>query len=50
MTRIYTGTDELLELANLWEDNLNMCFPAVPIFFYNELDGRGPDQHPRLLR
>jgi len=42
MTRIYTGTDELLELAHLWEDNLNMCFPAIPIFFYNELDGRGP--------
>ncbi|MFU8772338.1 MAG: hypothetical protein ACNA8H_07945, partial [Anaerolineales bacterium] len=42
MTRIYTGTDELLELAHLWEENLNMCFPAVPIFFYNELDGRGP--------
>jgi uncharacterized protein (TIGR01319 family) len=42
MTRIYTGTDELLELAGLWEEHLNISFPAVPIFFYNELDGRGP--------
>jgi uncharacterized protein (TIGR01319 family) len=42
MTRIYTGTDELLALAHLWEEHLNSCFPAVPIFFYNELDGRGP--------
>ena len=42
MTRIYTGTDELLELAIYWQEHLNMCFPAVPIFFYNELDGRGP--------
>jgi uncharacterized protein (TIGR01319 family) len=42
MTRIYTGTDELVTLAQLWEKHLNMCFPAVPIFFYNELDGRGP--------
>ena len=42
MTRIYTGTDELLTLAHLWEEHLNICFPAVPIFFYNELDGRGP--------
>jgi uncharacterized protein (TIGR01319 family) len=42
MTRIYTGTDELVALANLWEKHLNICFPAVPIFFYNELDGRGP--------
>lgn len=42
MTRIYTGTDELVTLAQLWEKHLNMCFPAVPIFYYNELDGRGP--------
>lgn len=42
LTRIYTGTDELVELAKLWEEHLNMAFPAVPIFYYNELDGRGP--------
>ncbi|MBI5030162.1 MAG: glutamate mutase L [Chloroflexi bacterium] len=42
MTRIYSGTDELLELAKLWEEHLNSCFPAVPIFFYNRMDGRGP--------
>jgi uncharacterized protein (TIGR01319 family) len=42
MTRIYTGTDELLELAKLWQEHLNTCFPAVPIFFYNQMDGRGP--------
>lgn len=56
MTRIYTGTDELLSLAKLWEEHLNICFPAVPIFFYNELDGRGPisirdgfDEHFRTI-
>ena len=42
MSRIYTGTDELLELAKLWQEQLNSCFPAVPIFFYNQMDGRGP--------
>jgi len=42
MTRIYSGTDELLELAKLWQTHLNSCFPAVPIFFYNRMDGRGP--------
>ncbi len=42
LTRIYTGTDELIALAELWDKYLNMAFPAVPIFFYNELDGRGP--------
>ncbi len=56
LTRIYTGTDELVELAQLWEEHLNMAFPAVPIFYYNELDGRGPisirdsfDEHFRTI-
>jgi len=56
MSRIYTGTDELVALAHLWEEHLNICFPAVPIFFYNELDGRGPisirdsfDEHFRTI-
>ncbi len=56
MTRIYTGTDELIGLAQLWEKYLNMSFPAVPIFYYNELDGRGPisirdsfDEHFRTI-
>jgi uncharacterized protein (TIGR01319 family) len=56
MTRIYTGTDELVDLAQLWEEHLNISFPAVPIFFYNELDGRGPisirdgfDEHFRTI-
>lgn len=41
-TRIYSGTDELVELGKLFEEAFDMPFPAVPIFFYNELDGRGP--------
>jgi hypothetical protein len=56
LTRIYTGTDELVELAHLWEEHLNIAFPAVPIFYYNELDGRGPisirdgfDEHFRTI-
>ncbi|MBC7340077.1 MAG: glutamate mutase L [Firmicutes bacterium] len=57
MIRIYSGTDELLELAKIFEETLHMPFPAVPIFFYNELDGRGPisirdsfDEHFRVMR
>jgi uncharacterized protein (TIGR01319 family) len=57
MTRIYSGTDELVELAKLYEDSFRMPFPAVPIFFYNELDGRGPisirdgfDEHFEVMR
>jgi uncharacterized protein (TIGR01319 family) len=57
MTRIYSGTDELVELAQLFEGAFRMPFPAVPIFFYNELDGRGPisirdgfDEHFEVMR
>jgi uncharacterized protein (TIGR01319 family) len=57
MTRIYSGTDELVELAKLFEGAFNMPFPAVPIFFYNKLDGRGPisirdsfDEHFEVMR
>ncbi len=57
LTRIYTGTDELVEMARYFEENLNMAFPAVPIFFYNQIDGRGPmsirdsfDEHYRTIR
>lgn len=57
MTRIYSGTDELLELAKMFEEAFNMPFPAVPIFFYNKLDGRGPiairegiDEHFEVIR
>ena len=57
MTRIYSGTDELVELAKLFEGEFHMPFPAVPIFFYNELDGRGPiairegfDEHFEVMR
>jgi len=57
MTRIYSGTDELVELAKLFERAFRMPFPAVPLFFYNELDGRGPisirdslDEHFEVIR
>jgi uncharacterized protein (TIGR01319 family) len=42
MSRIYSGTDELTEVAKIFEETLHMAFPAVPIFYYNVLDGRGP--------
>jgi len=42
MSRIYSGTDELVAAAKIFEETLHMAFPAVPIFFYNRLDGRGP--------
>ncbi len=57
MIRIYSGTDELKALAEVFEETLHMPFPAVPIFFYNQIDGRGPisirdsfDEHFEVMR
>jgi hypothetical protein len=57
LSRIYTGTDELVELAKLYESTLNMAVPAVPIVFYHQIDGRGPisirdsfDEHYSTIR
>lgn len=41
-TRIYSGTDDFMGMAQLWEEHLNAAFPAVPLYFYSKLDGRGP--------
>lgn len=57
MSRIYSGTDELCEVAKIFEETLHMAFPAVPIFYYNVLDGRGPlslldgiEEHFKVMR
>ncbi len=42
LMRIYSGTDKLIEIGKIFDETINICFPAVPIFWYNQLDGRGP--------
>ena len=54
---LHTNMQRLPLLAKLYEGAFRMPFPAVPIFFYNELDGRGPisirdgfDDHFEVIR
>jgi len=42
LERIYSGTDNLIEQGKIFIETIDICFPAVPIFWYNQLDGRGP--------
>ncbi len=42
LMRTYAGTDDLLKLAQVYVDTINICFSAVPIFWFNVIDGRGP--------
>lgn len=42
LIRTYAGTDDLLKLAEMYSRNINNAWSAVPIFWFNKMDGRGP--------
>ena len=57
LERIYSGTDNLIEQGKIFDETIHICFPAVPIFWYNKLDGRGPiaikegiKEHQKVIR
>lgn len=42
MLRTYAGTDDLLRLAEMYMETIHIAWCAVPIFWFNRMDGRGP--------
>ncbi len=42
LMRCYAGTDDLIKLAEMYVETINLCFGAIPIFWFNVLDNRGP--------
>jgi hypothetical protein len=42
LMRTYSGTDDFLRLAEMYVDTINMAWCAIPIFWFNDMDGRGP--------
>jgi len=42
LLRIYSGTQDLIKSAELFHDTINNAWAAIPIFWYSQLDGRGP--------
>jgi methylmalonyl-CoA mutase cobalamin-binding subunit len=42
LMRSYSGTDDFLRLAQLYKDTINIAWCAIPIFWFNQMDGRGP--------
>ncbi len=42
LLRIYSGTQDLVKNAELFYATLNNAWAAIPIFWYSQLDGRGP--------
>jgi len=42
LLRTYSGTDDFIRLAELYVDTINIAWCAIPLFWFNLMDGRGP--------
>jgi hypothetical protein len=57
LVRTYAGTKNIPELAKMHEETLNMAWHALSLWWFNQLDGRGPNdlytnllQHEKTMR
>lgn len=42
LLRTYSGTDDFVRLAELYVETINNAWCAIPLFWFNAMDGRGP--------
>jgi len=42
LLRIYAGTRDFIKLAKLYERTMKNAWAAIPLFWFNQMDGRGP--------
>jgi hypothetical protein len=42
LMRTYAGTTDLIRLAEMYQDTIHNAWCAVPLFWFNAMDGRGP--------
>ncbi len=42
LMRTYSGTDDFIPLAEMYRDTINIAWCAIPLFWFNRMDGRGP--------
>jgi methylmalonyl-CoA mutase cobalamin-binding subunit len=42
LMRTYSGSDDLIRLAEMYVETINIAWCAIPIFWFNQMDGRGP--------
>jgi len=42
LMRTYTGTDDFTRLAEIYVREIRIAWAAIPIFWFNRMDGRGP--------
>jgi methylmalonyl-CoA mutase cobalamin-binding subunit len=42
LMRTYSGTDDFIHLAEMYLETINIAWAAIPLFWFNQMDGRGP--------
>ena len=42
LMRVYSGTDDFLRLADMYVRTMHNAWCAIPLFWFNDMDGRGP--------
>ena len=42
LMRTYSGTDDFIRLAELYVETIDIAWAAIPLFWFNKMDGRGP--------
>jgi methylmalonyl-CoA mutase cobalamin-binding subunit len=42
LLRTYSGTDDFIRLAEMYVDTIHNAWCAIPLFWFNQMDGRGP--------
>jgi len=42
LLRTYSGTDDFIQLAEMYIRTINNAWAAIPLFWFNQMDGRGP--------
>ncbi len=57
LLRTYSGTDDFIQLAEVYVDTINIAWCAIPLFWFNKMDGRGPwdlkgsiEEHQGVMR
>lgn len=42
LLRTYSGSDDFIRLAEMYVETINIAWCAIPLFWFNQMDGRGP--------
>ncbi len=48
--RTYAGTRKIRELAKMYEDTINIAWHALSLWWFSEIDGRGPNTVEKNLK